>query len=174
MVRRESCTVLAGESPASVIAGEPVSRIRLHVERDATERIVKSLLSEGATKRAATRVNAEQASSDYQPKGDWESRAGHFAAKAMHSARIDPERALGFPGVVAAARLERTVWNTGDPSSQPASGKDRWYKARAEVERSGAEVRGVHSTEEGGEKPLEGRDPALIMSAVKVSARACL
>src|SRR5215210_5913982 len=118
MVRRESCADLAGESPAPVIAGEPVSRVRSRVERSVAERIVESLRRKGATKRAATRVNAEQASSDYQPKGDWESRAGHVAAKAKHSVRTDPERALGLPGVVAAARLDRTARNTGDPSPQ--------------------------------------------------------
>jgi hypothetical protein len=118
-------------------------------------------------------VNAEQASSDYQPKGDWESRAGHFAAKAKHSVRRVPERALGLPGVVAAARLDRTARNTGDPSPRRVR-RSRSYKARAEVERCGAEVRGAHSTGEGGEKPLEGRSPALITSVAKVSARACL
>jgi hypothetical protein len=174
MVRRESCADLAGERPVPVIAGEPVSRVRPRVERNVAERIVESLRRKGATKRAATRVNAEQASSDYQPKGDWESRAGHVAAKATHNERRVPERALGLLGVMAAARLDRTARNTGDPSPQPASGKDRSYKARAEVERSGAEVRGVRSTWEGGEKPLEGRSPALIVTVVKVSVRACL
>ena len=149
MVRRESCADLAGESPVPVIAGEPVSRIRVRAERQVSERIVESLRREGATKGAATRVNAEQASSEYQPKGDWESRAGHVAAKAKHNGRKEPERALGLPGVVAAARLDRTARNTGDPSPQPASGKTLSYKAGAEVGRSGAEVRGVRSTEEG-------------------------
>jgi hypothetical protein len=136
MVRRESCADLAGGSPVLVIAGEPVSRVRSRVERSAAERIVKSLRRKGATKRAATRVNAEQASSDFQPKGDWESRAGHVAAKAMYSVRIDPERTLDLPGVVAAARLDRTVWNTGDPSPQPTSGKA--IRIRREPKSNGA------------------------------------
>lgn len=136
MVRRESCADLAGESPAPVIAGEPVSRVWSRVERSAAERIVESLRRKGATKRAATRVNAGQASSDYQPKGDWESRAGHFAAKAKHSVRTDPERALGLPGVVAAARLDRTARNTGDPSPQPGSGKS--VRIRREPKSDGA------------------------------------
>jgi len=136
MVRRESCTVLAGESPVPVIAGGPVSRIRSRAEKFTTERIVESLLKEGATKRAATRVNAEQASSDYQPKGVWESRAGHGAAKATHSAWKDPERVLGLPGVVAAARLDRTVWNTGDPSPQPSRAKT--VRIRREPKSNGA------------------------------------
>jgi hypothetical protein len=173
MVRRESCADLAGESPAPVIAGEPDSRVRSRVERSAAERIVESLRRKGATKRAATRVNAEQASSDFQPKGDRESRAGHVAAKAKYSVRRVPERTMDLPGVVAAARLDRTARNTGDPSPQRVR-RSRSNKARAEIGRSGAEVRGAHSTWEGGEKPLEGRSPALITSVVKVSARACL
>ncbi len=118
------------------MAGEPVSRIRSRVERSVAERIVKSLLSEGAKKRAATRVNAEQASSDYQPKGVRESRAGHVAAKAMHSGWIGPEHALGLPGVMAAARFERTGWNTGDPSPQLTSGKTT--RIRREPKSNGA------------------------------------
>jgi hypothetical protein len=118
-------------------------------------------------------VNAEQASSDYQPKGDWECRAGHFAAKAMHSMRRAPERVLGLPGVLAAARFDRAVRNTRDPSRQPTSGKDRAYKAGAESVRSRAGVRGARSTGEGGDKPLEGRSPALVRSVKQVSARAC-
>jgi hypothetical protein len=117
-------------------------------------------------------VNAEQASSDYQPKGVWEGRAGHFAAKAMHSALV-LERALGFPGVWAAARFEGEVRNTRDPSWQPASGKDRAYKAGAESAWSQAGVRGAGSTVEGGDKPLEGSSPALVAPVKQVSARAC-
>lgn len=117
-------------------------------------------------------MNAEQASTDYQPKGVWEGRAGHFAAKAMHSALV-LERALGFPGVWAAACFEGEVRNTRDPSWQPTSGKDRAYKARAESERSQAGVRGAGSTAEGGDKLLEGSGPALVAPVVQVSARAC-
>jgi hypothetical protein len=115
-------------------------------------------------------VNAA-ASSDYQPKGVREGRAGHVTAKAMHSAPV-PERALGLPGVWAAARFEGAVRNRRDPPRRPASGKDRAYKAGAEVVRSREGVRGVHSTVEGGDNLPEGRDPASVTLAVEVSARA--
>ncbi len=49
------------------------------------ERTVESLLKEGAGKRAVTRVNTEQASSEYQPKGVWSGRADHVTAKATDS-----------------------------------------------------------------------------------------
>lgn len=51
--------------------------------------------------------------------------------------------------------------NTGGPPRQPTLGKDRAYKGQTEVARSREGVRGARSTREGGEKPLEGRGPAL-------------
>ena len=68
------------------------------------ERIVESLLKEGAGKRAVTRVNTEQASSDYQPKGVWSGRADHVAAKATDS-DLRSEGSLDAPAVVVTARL---------------------------------------------------------------------
>jgi hypothetical protein len=165
------CTSLAGESPVRVSAGAPGSRIQLRLERSATERIVKSL-ARGSNEAGRNKVNAEQASTNYQPKGVREGRAGHVAAKAMHSAAV-PERAVGFPGVWAAACFEGEVRNTRDPSWQPSSGKDRAYKAGAESARSRAGVRGVRSTGEGADKALEGRSPTLVAPVAQVSARAC-
>lgn len=165
------CTSLAGESPVRVSAGAPGSRIQLRFERSATERIVESRVR-GSNEAGRNKVNAEQASSNYQPKGVWEGRADHVAAKAIHSA-LGLERALGFPGVWAAACFEREVRNTRDPSWQPTLGEDRAYKAGAESTRSHAGVRGARSTGESGDKPLEGRSPALVAPVAQVSARAC-
>src|SRR3990172_9154974 len=170
MVRPESCTVPAGGSPVRVSAGAPGSRHQPSGEILRAERGVESLEAGGSKEAGRNRVNAA-ASSDYQPKGVREGRTGHVAAKAMHSV-LDPERTLGLPGVWAAARFEGGVRNRRDPTRQPTSGKDRVYKAGAEVARSREGVRGVHSTWEGGEKPLEGRDPASVTLAVGVSARA--
>ena len=172
MVRRESCTVLAGASPASVSAGAPSSRVQSGVERPRAERTVKSLPG-GSDEAGRNTVNAEQASSEYQPKGDRERRAGHVAAKATHSPRCSPVSGLGLPGVWAAARFDRTVWNTRDPSRRLTSSRDRGHKAGAESRRSRAGVRGAHSTGEGGEKPLEGRGPAVVTLGAQGRARAC-
>ena len=172
MVRRESCTVLAGASPVSVSAGAPSSRVQSWVERPRAERTVESLLG-GSDEAGRNRVNAEQASSKYQPKGVWERRAGHVAAKATHSPRSRPGSGLGLPGVRAAARFDRTVRNTRDPSRRPTSGGDRAHKAGAESARSRAGVRGAHSTGEGGDKPLEGRSPAWVVLVTQARARAC-
>jgi len=173
MVRRESCITLAGASPARVAAEGPGSRRQRRGEILVAERRVESLVKGGSKGAGRNPLNAVQASSDYQPKGDWECRAGHVAVKAMHNARSNSARALGLPGVLAAARSDRAMRNTRDPSRQPTSGKDRTYKARAESERSRAGVRGVRSTDESGDKPLEGWGPALVAPATQVSARAC-
>lgn len=165
------CTFPAGGSPVRVSAGAPGSRIQLRLERDVAERIVKSL-SGGSNEAGRNILNAERASSEFQPKGVWEGRAGHVAAKATHSVLV-PERTLGFPGVWAVACFEGEVRNTRDPSRRPTSGKRRAYKAGAEVARCRRGVRGVRSTAEGGDKPLEGRDPALVAPEGQVSARAC-
>ncbi len=118
---------------------------------------------EEATERAVTRVNTEQASSDYQPKGDWGGRADHATAKATDSV-LGPEGTLDTPGVLVTARFEGMERNTGGPPRQPASGEDRAYKGQTEIVRSREGVRGARSTGEGGEKPLEGRSPALVAS----------
>jgi len=168
--RPESCTVPAGGSPVRVSAGAPGSRHQSAGEILQAERCVKSLEVGGSKGAGRNKVNAS-ASSDDQPKGVREGRAAHFTAKAMHSVPV-PERALGLPGVWAAARYEGMMRNRRDPTRQPTSGKDRAYKAGAEVARSREGVRGVRSTCEGGEKPLEGRDPASVTFALGVSARA--
>jgi len=118
---------------------------------------------EGAKQRAVTCVNTEQASSDYQPKGDWGGRAEHATAKATDSG-WRPELPLDAPGVLVTARCEGRTRNTGDPTphaERPA--RDRAYKGETEVARRGEGVRGAHSTCEGGDKPLEGRGPALMV-----------
>jgi hypothetical protein len=170
MVRPESCTVPAGGSPVRVSAGAPGSRHQYTGEIPSAKRCVESLEVGGSEEAGRNMVNAA-ASSHYQPKGVREGRAAHVTAKATHSVPV-PERALGLPGVWAAARFEGAVRNRRDPTRQPTSGRDRAYKAGAEVARSREGVRGVRSTCKGGEKPLEGRDPASVTLAVGVSARA--
>jgi hypothetical protein len=170
VVRRESCIDPAGGSPARVIAGEPGSRHQPAWETAQAERCVKSLTYGGSEAAGRNKVNAS-ASSDSQPKGAWERRAGHVTAKATHSVLV-PERALGLPGVWAAARCEGSMRNTRDPHRQPTLGEGRAYKAGAEVARSRKGVRGVRSTREARDNRVEGRGPALVTSASWVSARA--
>src|SRR3990172_849596 len=157
---------LAGESPTRVGAGAPGSRPQ-------AEREIAS--ARAGRRKPGTRdreqscgpqrvVNAEQASSDYQPKGDWESRAGHFAAKAMHNDRV-PERSLGLPGVVAVARSDRSTRNRRGPPSQPAFGEAARISAEREVAPCEEGVRGGRSTGEAADKAVEGRTPASVVRA---------
>jgi hypothetical protein len=171
MVRPGSCTDPAGESPARVSVGAPGSRHQPGREIAQAERCVESLVYGGSEDAGRNLVNAVEASSDHQPKGVRESRAGHVAAKAKHSA-LGPERTLGLPGVEATARVEGSGWNRRDPHRQPTSGEDRAYKAGVEVARSRKGVRGARSTCEARDNRAEGRGPALVASALGVSARA--
>ena len=106
-------------------------------------------------------VNAEQASSDHQPKGEREGRAAHVTAKVMDSAP-DPERALALPGVLAAARDDSSMRNRRDPTRQPTSGKASRISAERESGQCREGVRGGHSTEEAGETRVEGRTPTSV------------
>src|SRR4030067_331746 len=140
MVRPESCTVPAGGSPVQVSAGAPGSRHQPSGEIPGAERCVEGLEVGGSNKAGRNHVNAA-ASSNYQPKGVREGRADHVAAKATYSAPA-PERALGLPGVWAAARYEGGGRNRRGPTRRPTPGKNRADKAGAEVGRSRGGDRG--------------------------------
>lgn len=62
--------------------------------------------------------------------------------------------------------------NTRDPSWQPTFGEPPRYKSKDESRGRQAEVRGVHSTGDHGDKPREGRNPALQTRSEQVRARA--
>jgi RNA-directed DNA polymerase len=160
------CIVTAGESPAPVSAEAPGSRPHEGREsvqsRAGCQKPVQ--VDRGRSGGPQRVVNVEQASSHYQPKGDWERRADHVAAKAMHSAP-ESERALGFPGVVAAARREGTMRNRREPSRRSTSDAATGISAERESESCRAAVRGGHSTAEGVENTPEGRAPALVEHA---------
>ena len=67
-------------------------------------------------------MNAEQASSDFQPKGAWEGRAAPVTVKAMDIALV-PERAVELPGVLAVARGDSSMRNRRGPTRRPTSGE---------------------------------------------------
>jgi hypothetical protein len=137
--RAEACCIEpAGESPARVIAGEPDSRPQAGGE---------SPLARAGRQKPAVRRKQENgpqhqvkpaASSDLQR----ESRAGHFAAKAMASA-LEPERVEDLPGVWGAARSQGSVRNRRDPSAQPESGQGGSYKPKAKSSRAQRESEGA-------------------------------
>jgi group II intron reverse transcriptase/maturase len=51
-----------------------------------------------------------------------------------------------------------------DPTRQPSQAKTQGIRPKAETKRSREGVRGARSTEEGGDKPLEGRGPASVVA----------
>jgi hypothetical protein len=172
MVRPESCSGLAGASPARVIAGEPGSR----PQRSGvipTRRVGRQKPRKREQGRGPQHQVNVAASSDYQPKGVQEGRAIHVMAKATDSLPV-PERMLDLLGVETAARDHRTEQNRRDPTRCPSSGQTDAYKGQTEVAPGREGVRGAHSTCEGGDKPLEGRGPDLVMAVMEVSARAWL
>ena len=89
----------------------------------------------------------------------------------MHTAPV-PERAVGLPGVWAAARSQGSVRNRRDPTPLPTSGEAARISAEREIASCGEGVRGGRSTEEGADNALEGRAPASVTSSSQVSARA--
>src|SRR5260221_14756760 len=127
--------VSAGESPAPVSAEAPGSGP--HGERESAPPRAghRKPVQEGRERSGGPQrvVNVEQASSDYQPKGDWERRADHVAGKATHSAG-DSESALGLPGGLAAERPEGTMRNRKEPSRRSTSGATNGISAGRESE----------------------------------------
>jgi hypothetical protein len=166
------CIDLAGASPVRVIAGEPGSRLPATTEMTSAEAQRRKPHSRrkqaGGPQRA---VNAEQASSDHQPKGVREGRAGHATAKATDIA-LTPDCALDLSGVVAAARLHRSMRNRRDPSRRLTSSTAVAISAEREMRRCRAGVRGGRSTDEGADNALEGRTPASVVPTMQVSVRA--
>ena len=119
----------------------------------------------GSEAAGRNKVNAV-ASKDYQPKGVWDGRAAHVTAKATDSAK-NPKTQTRWtsPGFEASARRESVMRDRRDPARQPSQAKTQGIRPKAETERSREGVRGVHSTDEGGDKPLEGRSPASVVVA---------
>jgi group II intron reverse transcriptase/maturase len=106
------------------------------------------------------------ASSDYQPKGVRDGRAAHFTAKATDSA-IESEATLDIPGVEGHGTQERAMRDRRDPIRQPSQAKTQRIRPKAETSGSREGVRGAYSTDEGGDKPLEGRGPASVAAVIE-------
>ena len=90
-----------------------------------------------------------------------------MSRRRQQTAPRETGRDAGPPrGLEAAARFDRGIRNTGDPTRQPARAKAVSIRPMAEKTRSREGVRGARSTEEGRQdKLLEGRGPAWVMAA---------
>ena len=84
-------------------------------------------------------------------------------------------RFVGLPGVRGTECGDGSARNRRDPPwPRRKPGEDAGYKPSGERSASQEGVRGGHSTDEGGDKPLEGRSPAWVGACVQeVSAREC-
>ena len=118
MLRPESWTKPAGESPVRVIAGEPGSRPQSRGEIPGAERGVKSLL-EGASARAAT-----AASSDPQSG----SRAAHVTVKAMSASPGSGSGLAGSPRGKGSCTRARSDHGTRETRLSSLVSKDRSYE----------------------------------------------
>lgn len=119
------CDEPAGESPVPVGAGAPGSRPQAGGETLQAQAGCQEPLRREQPRGPQRDVNAA-APSDLQR----ESRAGHFAVKAMPTEPV-PERLVDLPGVRAVARVEGSSRNRRDPSAPPVSGQSGPYKPSA-------------------------------------------
>ena len=131
------CDEPAGESPAPVGAGAPGSRPQAGGETVQARAGCQEPLRREQPRGPQRYVNAA-ASSDSQ----WESRAGHVAAKAT-PVEPDPERSADLPGVRAVARVEGSSRNRRDPSALPSSGQGVSYKPSVKSATAQRESEGI-------------------------------
>ena len=131
------CDEPAGESPAPVGTGAPGSRPQAGGETVQARAGCRKPLGREQPRGPQRYVNAA-ASSESQ----WESRAGHVAAKAT-PVEPDPERSADLPGVRAVARVEGSLRNRRDPSALPSSGQGAPYKPRVKSATAQRESEGI-------------------------------
>jgi hypothetical protein len=173
MVRPERRVVLAGASPVRVSAEAPGSRLQPSGEiRPRRAECRKPLKQRGANQRAATTGNAA-ASSNYQPKGVWEGRADHVAAKATDSI-LDRNGMLDLSGVSGGGTLGQNSVEQERSYLAAKSGKDRAYKAgRLKSHGAGRKSEGSVVPEKACSK-TRWREGTLLWSRRReVSVRAC-
>ena len=131
------CNEPAGVSPVPVGAGAPGSRSQAGGETLLARAGRRKPLRREQPRGPQHQVNAA-ASTDSQREG----RAAHFTAKAT-SARQNPDRLVGLPGVGAVAREDGSLWNRRGPSQRPGSRHGVSYKPRAKSSAAERESEGA-------------------------------
>lgn len=168
MVCPESCSRLAGASPASV--SKPVRRVADSGREERSERLsgVSQALSSLYWLCGGEQSYGPNDGEPLQPRDIGaerrRSRAGHFAVKATDWA-LRTGCVQGSPGVGKAARSDSLVRNRRGPTRPPTSGKDPAYKPKAKwlgVER---DSEGFIVPLKPGESRAEERDPTLVTLA---------
>ena len=160
----QSCTDLAGVSPVQVSIGAPGSRPQFRgvIPGTSAGRQEPSVRREQGS-GPQLKVNAA-ASSEYQPKGVREGRADHVTAKAIDNSQRRPEWEWTSPGY-GRWHATKGMCGTGETLLDSRKAKTVGIRPKAEIPGNREGVRGVRSTDEGGEdKPLEGRGPASVVA----------
>ncbi len=157
------CVDPAGEKPVPVSVGAPGSRLPASSESSVAEAQRQEPQSVGRQVRGPqpSEVNVA-ASSHYQPKGAWESRAGHVTAKATNSESDPNMESLGLPGVETAARAQGSTRNRRGPTRSSWSEEGEQISAERETASCREGVRGDRSTGEAADNAVEGRVPASV------------
>jgi hypothetical protein len=155
MLRPESWTRPAGESPARVIAGEPGSRPRFVVERRRAERGVESLF--GGSKRAGRSATRRESCSLVTLTMGGPSRSCHGEGNIQRLwFRTSPR--WTSPGY--GERHVRTVrFGTGETRLCRLVGKDRSYKPVVKSSGAQRESDGVVVPPIAGRNPAGGKGP---------------
>lgn len=156
------CIGPAGASPVRVSVGAPGSRLPASAERSTSEaqRQEPGSTGEQAHGPQPSEVNVA-ASSDRQPKGVRERRAGHATAKATDS-DLDPKRSLALSGVQTAARAQGSMRNARGPTRSSTSEEVKPISAEREGATRREGVRGGRSSDEAADNAVERRAPASV------------
>lgn len=164
---RSGCIDPAGVSPVQVSVGAPGSRLPAEVERPNVEAQRREPGSTGEQARGPqpSEVNVA-ASSDDQPKGVREGRAGHVTAKATDS-DLEPKRSLDLPGVETAARAQGSMRNGRGPTRSSTSEEGEPISAERETASCREGVRGGRSSDEAADNVVERRTPASVVPSRK-------
>ena len=163
MVRRESCIEPVGASSIQASFGAPGSRPQFREEILGTTAGRQEPLRREQERGPQHKVKPA-ASTELQSR----SRSAHVTGEAMSAARVsETGGAAGPGGVWGAARVQGSIRDAGDPSRQPESGQGRAYKPMAKASGVQRESEGFVATNEGGNKPLEGRDPVSVVVGLR-------
>jgi len=181
MVRPESCAELAGESPVPVSAKTPDSWPQLRggilgarARRQAASSTGQTVWLGGAKLRSVT--SSEPCSVVTLLKAERQEEAEQVMASEGSRQRVKTwTRSVGLPGVWGTECGDSSVRNRRDPPwPRRKPGEGAGYKPSGEKTACQEGVRGGRSTDEGGEKPLEGRASAWDGACVQeISAREC-
>ena len=169
--RGSCCTELAGGSPVAGSAGAPRSRPRAPRETSVSEWGVES--PRGVIRlHGGEQVRRPSDERTLQPR-DINSRKVGLAEPLMSRRRQQTAPARISGGVQDARGVWRracgysSVRNRRDPSRRPTSGVGGPYKPMVKGGRVGRESEGFVVPWTPVERPVEGRDPALVVAALR-------